>query len=342
LVISEKKIDARLVEKYPDLHFVKVPGVGFSFKPWKMIPCLFQQLRSFIFSLSFLRGIKPDLIVGFGGFVTVGMVFAGFTLGYRIVLHEANRRPGKAILLLSGFASRIYLPEGIVLKGIPPQTVRHFGYPVREEVCRMPKEEARRKLGLNPYGKVLLVFGGSQGADVLTQWVQDHFEILGKEGVSVYCITGLRDKVPQSIEVTNDKGEVIARASFVPFSDDIAAVLSAADLAVSRAGAGSIAEFIRCTLPSILVPYPHATNHHQEANATFLEQQGGAIVVDESKLDTLLNEVHDALFSDWLLDRFRSNLDRLDRHNSLKLIVKDLQRLAKREDGLAQRKQKVT
>jgi len=340
LIISQKKVDARLIEKYPDLDFVPVPGVGFSLKPWRLVCCLFNQLKLFVFAWRYLRRLKPDLIIGFGGFVTVGMVLAGSSNGYRIVLHEANRKMGKAILLLSGFASRIYLPEGITLKGIPPQTVRHFGYPVREEIVRMPKEEARKRLGIDPYARVVLVLGGSQGADRLTQWVVDNFKTLGKEGISFFCLTGLRQDTPEKMEVKTSSGG-IACAHFVPFSDNMAAVLSSADLVVSRAGAGSIAELTRCCVPSILVPYPYAANHHQEANALFLEQQGGAIVVKEANLDTLNNEVRDMIFNDWLLGRFRENLERLDSFNSLKLMVKDLQRLAKREDGLAQR-HKVT
>ena len=340
LIISQKKVDARLTEKYPDLDFVVVPGVGFSLKPWQLVHCLFNQVKLFLFAWRYLRKVKPDLIIGFGGFVTVGMVLAGSSCGFRIVLHEANRKMGKAILLLSGFASRIYLPEGITLKGIPPQTVRHFGYPVREEIVRIPKEEARRRLGIDSHARVVLVLGGSQGADKLTQWVVGNFEKLGKEGISFYCLTGLRNDIPERMEVATPSGKSIC-AQFVPFSDDMAAVLSSADLVVSRAGAGSIAEFTRCGVPSILVPYPYATNHHQEANALFLEQQGGAIVVDESRIETLNDEVRDMIFNDWLLGRFHDNLERLDSFNSLKLMVKDLQRLAKREDGLAQR-HKVT
>jgi UDP-N-acetylglucosamine--N-acetylmuramyl-(pentapeptide) pyrophosphoryl-undecaprenol N-acetylglucosamine transferase len=340
LIISQKKVDARIVEKYPDLDFVTVPGVGFSFRPWKLCLCLFNQLKLFLFAWRYLRRIKPDLIIGFGGFVTVGMVLAGSSCGFRIVLHEANRKMGKAILLLSGFASRIYLPEGMTLKGIPPQTVRHFGYPVRDEIVRIPKEDARRYLGIDPHARVVLVLGGSQGADTLTQWVADNFEILGKDGISFYCLTGLRQDLPKTMEMTSSAGKTVY-AQFVPFSDNMAAVLSSADLVVSRAGAGSIAELTRCAVPSILVPYPHATNHHQEANARFLEQQGGAIVVDESRLDTLNNEVRDMIFNDWLLSRIHENLEQLDSFNSLKHMVVDLQRLAKREDGLAQRR-KIT
>jgi UDP-N-acetylglucosamine--N-acetylmuramyl-(pentapeptide) pyrophosphoryl-undecaprenol N-acetylglucosamine transferase len=104
--------------------------------------------------------------------------------------------------------------------------------------------------------------------------------------------------------------------------------LSAADLVVSRAGAGTIAELIRCATPAILVPFPRAADNHQWANARFFEQQGGGLVIDEQYLGALEREVRDVIFNDWLLRKFRANLRRMDRANSLDLVLDDLEGLA--------------
>jgi UDP-N-acetylglucosamine--N-acetylmuramyl-(pentapeptide) pyrophosphoryl-undecaprenol N-acetylglucosamine transferase len=114
---------------------------------------------------------------------------------------------------------------------------------------------------------------------------------------------------------------------FVPFCDRVAELLSAADLVLARAGAGTIAELIRCATPAILVPYPQAADDHQRANAAFFERQGGGIVVDQSRMDTLQHEVLDVIFNDWLLRIFRGNLQRMDRANSLNLMLADLEEL---------------
>ncbi|MEM8549607.1 MAG: UDP-N-acetylglucosamine--N-acetylmuramyl-(pentapeptide) pyrophosphoryl-undecaprenol N-acetylglucosamine transferase, partial [Verrucomicrobiota bacterium] len=333
LIISLKDVDSRLVKGYPQMEFLRSPGSGFGWKPGAFFKFQWNQSRAFFFALKTIRDYRPSAIVGFGGFLSVGVAIAGFILGYPIVLHEANRRTGRAIRLLSGLAQRIYLPEGTRLKSLPPQTVRHSGYPVRKEIRRMPQETAREKLGIKVTGKLLLVLGGSQGAVSLNSWVSEHFNQLAAENISIYCLTGLKKGTQGVIESKQPNGQVV-RAYFEPFSDKMAEVLSAADLVVSRAGAGSIAEFIRCSLPAILVPYPYAADDHQRANARFLEQQGGAIMVEQDKLERMADEVIDTIYNDWLLNRLRENLARLDRNNPVKLMVRDLERISEGKEAV--------
>jgi UDP-N-acetylglucosamine--N-acetylmuramyl-(pentapeptide) pyrophosphoryl-undecaprenol N-acetylglucosamine transferase len=121
------------------------------------------------------------------------------------------------------------------------------------------------------------------------------------------------------------------RAVFTPFSDRMAELMSAADLVVSRAGAGTLAELIRCETPAILIPYPQAADDHQRANAAYFERQGGGIVVSQSQLAQLHPEVLDVIFNDWLLRKFRGNLQRMDRANSLDLMLGDLEAIARGE-----------
>ena len=109
----------------------------------------------------------------------------------------------------------------------------------------------------------------------------------------------------------------------------MAEVLSAADLVVSRAGAGTLAELIRCETPVVLVPYPQAADDHQRANAEYFERQGGGVVVAQQRLGDLHREVLDIIFNDWLLRRFRGNLQRMDRANSLELMLGDLEAIAR-------------
>ncbi|WOO43553.1 UDP-N-acetylglucosamine--N-acetylmuramyl-(pentapeptide) pyrophosphoryl-undecaprenol N-acetylglucosamine transferase [Rubellicoccus peritrichatus] len=324
LLISRKDVDSRLVSGYPQLDFIRSPGSGFSWKPIQFIKFNVQQLRALVFAVRLLSEKKPDAVIGFGGFLTVGVVFAGFVKGCPVILHEANRKPGRAIRLMSGFARRIYLPSGVSLRSLPPKTVRHLGYPVRKEIRPLSRDEARKRLGIDITGKLLLVLGGSQGALALNRWVKENFEKLADQGISVLCVTGLMKESRGQLERVSQDGHT-AKAYFMPFTNQMAEVLSSADLVVSRAGAGSIAEFMRCRLPSILVPYPHATDNHQSANAQFVEQQGGAVVVAQEKLPQLIDEVTETIFNDFLLNELRSNLQRMDRDNSADYIVSDLE-----------------
>ena len=111
--------------------------------------------------------------------------------------------------------------------------------------------------------------------------------------------------------------------------------LSAADLVVSRAGAGSIAELSRCETPAILIPFPQSADNHQRANAAYFEQQGGGIVVEQSAMLNLRAEVFRVIFDDGLLLKFRGNLQAMDRVNSLHIMVSDLETLATSKSPVA-------
>ena len=115
------------------------------------------------------------------------------------------------------------------------------------------------------------------------------------------------------------------RAIFAPFCDRMAALLSAADLVVSRAGAGTLAELGRCGTPSILVPFPHAADDHQRANAAYFAEQGGGVVIDQAFLATLRAEVRDLIFNDRQLEKFRANLQRMESVNPLETMLDDLE-----------------
>ena len=333
LFISHKLVDTRLVEKYPHLALERVAGAPFGGRPDVLGRFLIKQSQGFLFSWRYLKHERPDAIVGFGGFTNAGVVVAGRMLGIPVALHEANRIPGRAVRRLAGMASRLYLPPGVRLPGIRGVLVRHTGLPVRQEITRLPRDAARAQLGADPGQKLLVVIGGSQGAGILNRWAEANLAALAHEGIQVYCITGLGKGSAGMRELRGKSGQVV-RAWFEPFSDRVGVLLSAADLVLSRAGAGTIAELVRCETPAILIPYPHAADNHQWANATYFEQQGGGVVIGEPALGGVRQEVLDVIFNDWLLNKFRMNLHRMSHENSIETIVRDLEDLATRPPPL--------
>jgi UDP-N-acetylglucosamine--N-acetylmuramyl-(pentapeptide) pyrophosphoryl-undecaprenol N-acetylglucosamine transferase len=222
----------------------------------------------------------------------------------------------------------VYLPPGIRVPSVRPAATRHVGLPVRREIVRQPQAAARAALGLDPNLRTLVILGGSQGASSLNDWVRSKLEFFASEGIQVYCVTGLGKGREGVVEFKTRTGAAV-RSVFVAFSDRMAELMSAADLVVSRAGAGTLAELIRCETPAILIPYPQAADDHQRANAAFFERQGGGIVVAQTGLEQLHAEVLDVIFNDWLLRKFRGNLQRMDRANSLELMLQDVEDLAK-------------
>ncbi len=334
LLISEKKVDRRLIEKYPHLTFVPVAGAPFSSRPALLASFIRNQFRGLLGAVRLVRAFSPHLVVGFGGFSTLGIALAAYLLRVPLVLHEANRVPGRATRVLRPLARRIYLPVGVRLSKVSPDTVRHFGCPVRREIRRLPVKSSRLALGIEPGGKVLAVLGGSQGAAVLNAWVRENFKLLAREGIHVYCVTGMDKENTGTVQLWSSDGQPVT-AHFVSFTDRVSELLSAADLAVTRAGAGTINELIRCRVPSILVPYPYAADNHQEANAAFVERQGGGIVVKQDYLNALYGEVLDTIFNDWLLKTFRNNLQGMDRADCLRRIMDDLEGLSEDDPGAA-------
>ncbi len=332
LLISQKKVDARLSEKYPQLRFERMPGTGFAWRPWPMFKCLVAQAHAFWHCWRLIRRTRPDAVVGFGGFTSAPLVLAAWVAGVPSALHESNRVPGLAIRTLGRFARRVYLPTGIRIPSIRAAATRHVGLPVRREIVRQPQAAARAALGLDPNQRLLVVLGGSQGASSLNDWARSQLHALALEGIQLYVVTGLGKGREGAVEAKTKSGAPI-RAIFVPFSDRMAELMSAADLVVSRAGAGTLAELIRCETPAILVPYPQAADDHQRANAAYFERQGGGIVVPQTQVAQLHAEVFDVIFNDWLLRKFRGNLQRMDRANSLALMLDDLQGIARGDGG---------
>lgn len=329
LVVSKKDIDKRLSAKYTQFEFVTISATALTGNPLQLPRFLWGQVSSLVATLRFLWRVKPDTVIGFGGFITAGVLLAASLYGCPLALHEANRRPGRSISLLRNLADRVYLPDGVSLRGVPPRVIKHLGLPVRQEIHRRSRESARRAIGMEVPGKLLVVLGGSQGAAALNDWIKENLEGLAAEEVNVYAILGPGKGAEGSMRLRAASGRTV-QARFVSFVDRMGDVLSAADLVVARAGASTIAELTACAVPSILVPYPHAADRHQDANATFFEQQGGCVVKPQSQLHTLRREVAEMIFNDWLLGKVRENLRSLCRLNSAEAVSADLEKLAER------------
>ncbi len=327
LLISQKKVDARLSAKYPALRFAPIPGTPFGLHPGVLGRFLVSQGKGFAAGLRLVRGERPDAIVGFGGFTTASVILAGRLHGVPVALHESNRVPGKAVRHLARLARRVWLPPGVDLPGrAGDPRVRAAAMPVRAEIARVPRAEAVARLGLDPSRRVLVVFGGSQGATPLNQWARAAAPELAALGVQLACVTGL-GKGEAAFTENPGPGGAPLRSAWIPFCDDVAGLLSAADLVVARAGAGSLAEFARIGVPAVLVPYPQAADDHQRANAAWFAEQGGGVVVDQARIDGLAAQVASLLADETRLAGFRAGLGRIAAFPSLDFMLDDLERI---------------
>ena len=302
LIVSRKAVDARMTAHYPRLSFV--PGKGRGFGPGLLGRLLFfpALLGAVWSSWRLLREFRPSVLVCFGGFMSLGPALACRLAGVPVLVHEANRRPGKAVRLIARFATSVHLPTGVRLPGVAAERQHDSGYPVRAEIRPEAREAARRALGLPPSGRLVLVVGGSQGATRLNRWVEDNLEEFAVRGVHVLCLTGpggREDEVrsPQSV------------VKFLPFCHQMAAAYSAADLA------GALAELATCRTPAVLIPLPSAADDHQTANARESERTGAAILLPEAELNRLAVVVFDRLHDNAALSVMRDALALADAAN---------------------------
>ena len=183
VIVSEKEVDSRLMESYPEIPHRCAKGAVFSLRPVGLLRFIYANLRGFASALRQMRRERPVTVLAFGGYLSVSYVLAAWVLRLPIVLHEANRIAGRSIRFLSSMADMIFLPDGVALSGTEPRRMRRIGMPLRKEVRHIPKDEIRDKLGIPMHAKVLLVVGGSQGALVLNEWVQQTYKSLSADGI---------------------------------------------------------------------------------------------------------------------------------------------------------------
>lgn len=323
LVVSSKVVDARMTAHYPRLNFV--PGKGRGFGPGLVKQILFfpALLGAVWAAWRLVRRFRPDVLVCFGGFMSLGPALACRLMGVPVLVHEANRQPGKAVRLIARLATAVHLPEGVRLAGVAAERQRDSGYPVRAEIRPVAREAARRTLGLPATGRLLLVMGGSQGAAALNQWVEQNLAHFAEKSLHVLCLTGpggREDEVrtPTSI------------VKFLPFCHQMAAAYSVADLAVTRAGAGTLAELATCRTPAVLVPYPRSADDHQTANARRYAERGAALLLPELELASLAGAVWARINDNSALALMRDALALADAANRWDELVMETLTLADR------------
>jgi UDP-N-acetylglucosamine--N-acetylmuramyl-(pentapeptide) pyrophosphoryl-undecaprenol N-acetylglucosamine transferase len=322
LMVSRKTVDARMTENYPRLKFIAGGGRGWGSGITNKIlffPALFGAIVS---AWRLIGSFNADTVVCFGGFMSLGPAMAAWLRRRPVMVHEANRKTGKAVRLIARFATAVHLPPGVRILGIPESRQHDSGYPVRQEVRPVARETARRTLGFPSTGKLLLIAGGSQGARKLTQWVESAWPELASRGVHVLCLTG-----PSGREDELRQGGAVLK--FLPFSHQMGQVYSAADLAVTRAGAGTLAELASCRTPAILVPLPLAAEDHQTANAVALAQTGAAILLPERDLEQLTSQVLKTILDNATLSAMRDELALADAQNRWEDLAQETITLAR-------------
>jgi len=229
-------------------------------------------LLSFWESLGHLRRIRPDVVLGLGGYVAFPGGMMASLLGRPLALHEQNAIAGLANRVLAAVADKVMVAFPGVLKG-----AEWTGNPVRAEIAAIAPPEARFAGRSGPLR--ILVVGGSLGAQALNQALPKALSLLKERPVVVHQ-SGEKhlEALQQNYQAAGVKGDLVA------FIDDMARRYAEADLVICRSGAVTVAELSAGGMASILVPFPHAVDDHQTANARFLAEQGAAFLIQQRDL----------------------------------------------------------
>ena len=257
-------------------------------RPWTLITSSAIIAASTLRARRLLRRYRPDVVVGFGGYVSIPVGMAAALAGVPLVLHEQNSVPGLANRQLSRWAAAVavtYAESAQLLDH--PDRAEATGNPVRGAVLAADRRRGREAFGVGDDELLLLVFGGSRGARHLnTALVATRDRLLALPRLRVVHMAGRAEIATVSAALEAAGGDGDGRWMLVDYIDDMGSALAAADLVVARAGATSIAEITALGRPSVLVPYPFATDDHQTKNAVALSASKAAIVIPDSELET--------------------------------------------------------
>ncbi len=269
------------------------------FKPSRFFPGVLRLARSYFCCLAAFRRQKPAALLAMGSYSSAGPVLAAATVRVPVILHEANVIPGRATAAFAGLAKVIAISFPETAGHLAPHSCAMTGLPLRREL-----EQAAAGAHESAGAPVLLVMGGSQGAQRLNEMAPQVVAAVHKTGVSLQVIhlAGSRDRdaVQRAYTVARIPAEVHG------FCHDMASAYRRATFAISRSGANSCLELAAFGVPALLVPYPHSARDHQTANAQAMAASGAADCLAQDKMSL-------AKLSEYLMSRLidANTLDRM-------------------------------
>jgi len=293
---TEHGIEARIIprEGYP-IKFLRAEGlVGMSLL--KKVRAVWKMFFSMLDSYRIIQAVRPDVVIGVGGYASVGPVLMAFFKSIPTMILEQNSVPGLANKVLGRFAGAIGVTYQESISFFPRAKTFLTGNPIRERILKGSKEAAYNIFSLEKDKFTIFIFGGSSGAKSINRAVIDAFNHMPdlKDNVQFLHQTGERDYeyMRESYRKWGFRGTV------APFIYQMAEAYAVADMVISRAGATTLAELTAIGKPAILVPYPYAAGRHQEFNASkLLEMKAARMIPDHEMRGEILAENIRELYS---------------------------------------------
>ena len=300
----DPSVDVAFIGGSDKLESTLVPQHGFRFLPISVagfprrltlqwLPTIWKVFYGVLQSLRYMKTLKPDVIIGTGGYVSGPVLLAGLLCKIPIAIQEQNASVGLTNGILARWADVAYLAmESVRENNSFRRTTRIeiTGNPIRPAIAAFPRcEETYRRFGLHPERKTIFVMGGSQGAHAINEAIvaalphlveyADHIQIVHQTGVLEV------EKVQEAYD-----RRLVLHEGFLycvkPFFDTVEEIYSIADVMVCRAGGMTIAEVTACGIPAIFIPLPSQTGNNQVLNAHTIAEKGAAVVLEQGTFTT--------------------------------------------------------
>jgi len=331
------------MQRVPDAGYkiIGLPVAGFDRKHlWKNFAVLVKLMRSQWKARSIIKEFRPQVAVGVGGYASGPTLKTAGMMGIPTLIQEQNSYAGVTNKLLAQKARKICVAYDGMEKFFPAEKIIMTGNPVRQNLLNhtISREEAIASFGLEPSKKVILILGGSLGARTINRTLtaglnvirsNPHIQFIWQTG-KIY-IEQVKEAITTATgeAVRNPRIQAIPNLYVTDFIKDMASAYAAADLVISRAGAGSISEFCLLHKPVILVPSPNVAEDHQTKNALALVNKDAAIYVkDVEAKEKLLPAALETIANTEKLKSLSEQIAKLALPDSATMIAKEVLKLA--------------
>ncbi len=265
-----------------------------------------KTLKGYGEAKKIIKEFKPDVVIGTGGYICGATIFSAHNLGIPTILHESNAFPGKAVKMLAKKTDTILISFEDAKNRIKnAKNIVYTGTPVKiqkKNYDSNKRKEIIKKVGLVDNMPIVLIFGGSQGAQKINEAILGILKDSLNRDYQIIWATGPKqyDIIKSKLKECNKDIEYIENAKITPYIYNMEEIMNVSNLIVARSGAMTITEISNLGRPSILVPLPNVSNNHQLYNAKVLEKVGGAKIILNEKLNS--NEL-DKEIKDIVLNR---------------------------------------
>jgi UDP-N-acetylglucosamine--N-acetylmuramyl-(pentapeptide) pyrophosphoryl-undecaprenol N-acetylglucosamine transferase len=283
-------------------------------------------------TVSIIKKFKPDIVIGTGGYACWPIMAAAARMGIPTALHESNAHPGLAVRRLQSKVDRIWInfPETAAAFGNSPKVVC-VGNPILQDFSTVNREEARAKLGIAKDQKLILSFGGSNGAEKLNAAVIDFMKsTVANNQHLIHLHASGKINYEDSLKLFKEAGlDSTENCILRPYIYDMPLQMAAADLVIARAGAMTLSELAMMKKASVLVPSPYVAENHQYKNAKALADANAATLVEEKELEegSLTKAICELLATDARLQEQQKNIASFAQADACQSIWKDIVRL---------------